>query len=167
MQYTSAEANKLLKRLTEARDALLSKEQQSKEFLASVGEDPETVRPAYDYAAVQAELAALEEKMRRVKHTISVFNTTHTVPGFDMTVDQLLVYIPQLSARKAKLALMADRLPKVREKAYGASAIIDYNYANYDIALVSNDYAAVSELLSKAQTALDVLNSTEIMEIDI
>lgn len=48
MKYTSSEANKLLRRLNEERDAVLVKEQKSSTFLAAMGEDPESVRPKYD-----------------------------------------------------------------------------------------------------------------------
>ena len=169
MQYTSAQAAKILRRLNEERSALLNMEQQSRDFLASVGEDPETVRPAYDYADTQAKLRELEEKIRRVKHAISVFNTTTEVPEFGMTVDQLLVYIPQLSQRKVKYADMMSRLPKAREtgSAYARGNIIDYRYANYDIGAAEKDHAEVSDTLGRAQTALDVVNNTLTMEIDL
>ena len=169
MQYTSAQAAKILRRLNEEHIALLNMEQQSKDFLASVGEDPESVRPDYDYAATQAKLAELEQKIRRVKHAISVFNTTTLVPEFGMTVDQLLVYIPQLSQRKIKYADMMSKLPKARETgaAYTRGNIIDYRYANYDISAAEKDYSEAADTLGRAQTALDVVNNTLTMEIDL
>ena len=99
MKYTSAEAAKLLRRLNEEHEALLELERQSASFVAAVSEDLESIRPAYDLVAVQGELAEIEAKVRKVKHALNVFNSTHTVPGFGMTIDQLLVYIPQLSQR--------------------------------------------------------------------
>jgi hypothetical protein len=50
MKYTSAQANKLLKKLNDEYSALLDKEQRSRDFRAAMGEDVESVRPAYDYA---------------------------------------------------------------------------------------------------------------------
>ncbi len=169
MELTSAEAAKLLRKLNDEHDSLLSNEVQSREFLAAVGEDMESVRPEYDYTAVQAQLDALEEKIRRLKHAINVFNIGHVVPGFDMTVDQLLVYIPQLTAKKNKLYSMKNRLAKTRDNSsYGRTGnIIDYRYANYDIAAAAADYDATADLLAKAQTALDLINSTEMIEIDL
>ena len=169
MQYTSAQAAKILRRLNEERSALLTMENQSKDFLASVGEDPETVRPDYDYAATQAKLRELEEKIRKVKHAISMFNISTVVPEFGMTVDQLLVYIPQLSQRKVKYADMMSKLPKTRETggAYARGNIIDYRYANYDISAAEQDHSWVSDTLGRAQTALDVINNTLTMEIEL
>ena len=169
MKYTSAEAAKLLRKLNEEHEALLQLERQSNQFVAAVSEDPESVRPAYDFAAVQAKLGELEEKIRRVKHALNVFNTTHEVPGFGMTIDQMLVYIPQLNQRRVKLRDMAGALPKTRVKGRGAvsSAVIEYNYANYSIEEAKAAADAVSDELARAQTALDRVNSTETMEIEL
>ena len=167
MKYTSAEAAKLLRQLNEDYSSVLTMEVQSREFLASVGEDVESVRPAYDYAQIQAQLEELEKKIRIVKHAINVFNSTTVVADFDMTIDQLLVYIPQLTQRKNKLSAMKSRLPKAREPISYGKNIIDYRYANYDISAVEADYIKAAEELSKAQTALDLVNSTQTMEIDL
>ena len=166
MLYTSAEAAKLLRKLNEEKEALEALEARSSVFHAAVGEDVESVRPEYDYAAVQRDIAALEAKIRAVKHAINRFNVAHQVPGFDMTIDQMLVYIPQLTRRKQKLLAMQGRLPRQREPGYGAN-IIDYSYANYDIEAAREDYAKASDELAQAQTALDAANSQERMEIEL
>ena len=167
MTYTSAQANKLLKKLNDEHAALLDKETRSKDFRAAMGEDVESVRPAYDYADTQKKLAELEQRIRKVKHAINVFNATHVIPDFGMTIDEMLVYIPQLTQRKNKLADMKARLPKQRvEEQYGRqSNIIDYSYANYDLAVVEADYEKVSDELSRAQLALDAVNQRDTFEL--
>lgn len=169
MKYTSAEAAKLLRRLNEEHAAIRDKESRSAQFTAAIEEDIESVRPQYQYAEVQAKLAVLEAKIRKVKHAINLFNLNTEVPGFDMTVDQMLVYIPQLSERKSKLADMAGRLPKEREDSsrYRTKTIVEYSYANYDIAQAEADLAAATDELSKAQTALDVVNSSATLDIEL
>jgi len=167
MRYTSAEANKLLRELQEQRNALLTKESQGATFVAATVEDVESVRPDYDYAHVSEQLAAVEAKMRAVKHCINQFNLTHCPEGFDMTVDQLLVYIPQLTERKSRLSRMANVLPKTRLPGGGSSNIIEYEYVNYDLDRVRADYRTVSDTLARAQLALDKLNTTETMEIEL
>lgn len=169
MLYTSAEAAKLLKRLNEEHDAVLNREIQSQSFLASVGEVPDSVRPDYNYAETQEKLKEIERKIRIVKHCINQFNITHIVPGFNMTVDQMLIYIPQLTATKTKLYSMKSVLPKTRDTSGSFSRsgnIIDYRYANYDVSIAEKDFNLVSDALAKAQTALDLINSTETMEIE-
>ena len=159
MTYTSASAAKELRRLNDERTNLLLMEGRSCEFSACMGEDVEAVRPAYDYAATQEELAQIEARIRRLKHALNVFNTTTEVPGFGMTVDELLVYLPQLSSRKSKLARMKAVLPKTRA-GMAVGNYPDYRYANYDIAAASADYDAVARELAAAQSALDLLNNT-------
>lgn len=110
----------------------------------------------------------MEAKIRKLKHAINIFNATQTVDGFDMTIDELLVYIPQLTKRKSKLLEMKSRLPKERvEEQYGRqSSIIDYTYANYDIAAVEADYEKAADELSRAQLALDAVNQRETFEFE-
>ena len=168
MKMTSAEAAKLLNRLKDEYQSLLDKEEMSKEFLAASGVDIESVRPEYDFAATQKALEELETKTRKVKHALNVFNSTTAVPGFNMTIDEMLVYIPQLTKAKARLGDMRSKLPKQRENSYNrVSAILDYRYTNYDVSLAESEYVRISERLSAAQLALDAVNSTATMEIDI
>jgi hypothetical protein len=44
---------------------------------------------------------------------------------------------------------------------------LEYQYVNYDIDSVKQDYAAISEELSRAQVALDCLNNTETFSFSI
>ena len=168
-QITSAVAAKHLRKLNDQRDALLVMEKKARTFTAAIQEDVESVRPAYAYRETQDALAEVEDKIRRLKHSLNCFNVSYVIPGFDMTIDQMLVYIPQLTARKKKLDAMRSLLPKERVKeTYGRSGnIIEYNYANYDIAMAQADYEAVSDLLARAQNALDTANATVLFEADI
>lgn len=168
MQYTSAEAAKLLRKLNEEHTALLTREDMSASFVAAIEEDVESVRPEYSFAETQEKLAELEEKIRRVKHAVNCFNTTQVIPEINMTIDQALVYIPQLSMKKSRLDAMKSRLPKQREQShYPTKAIIEYRYANYDIEEAEKEFEKISEELSRVQTALDLVNSTVKFEIDI
>ena len=169
MKYTSAEANKLLKQLMQDYYAAINIERQSSTFLAATGEDPDSVKPEYDYIKTQETLKELSSKIRKIKHAINAFNTATAVPGFDMTIDEMLVYLPQLNERVDTLNGMSNTLPKVRERTYGqgTNATIDYRYANYDISAAKKEYEELRALLSKAQTALDLLNNSETFEIEL
>ena len=76
MNVTSAEANKLLRKLNDERTALLDKEMQNRVFVAATVENLEDARPAYSYAETQEKLAALDEQIRKLKHAINRFNLT-------------------------------------------------------------------------------------------
>ena len=166
MLVTSAEAAKLLRKLNEEKNFIENNENQSCYFIAAINEDIELARPEYDYSATRLELNALETKIRKLKHAINKFNLEHEVPGFNMTVDQMLVYIPQLTQQRQRLSMMKDRLPKKREYVRVAGTI-EYTYANYDVNKAKEDYDKISDELAKAQTALDVLNNQVKFEIDI
>lgn len=117
MKLSSAEGAKLLKKLKSEYDALKSKESISSTFLASVGENPESVRPKYDYKESKAELDSLALKIRKLKHAINLFNTTTVIPGYDITIDEMLVFLPQLSAKsKSYLKWRQDYRKPVKSK---------------------------------------------------
>lgn len=163
-KMTSPQAAKELRILLDKHDALLEKEQKACVFRAVIQEDIEDVRPAYDYDAIQTELVQIEAQIRRLKHAINQFNISQIVPGFDMTIDQMLVYLPQLSARKRKFEKMQSRLPKERITSY-SSNFVEYTYCNYDIERAEADYAKVTDELARAQTALDTVNTTVTFEV--
>ena len=169
MKVTSSQAAKILRKYQDELRNTELLESQSREFLAAVGEDVESVRPDYDYAQTQAKCDELEAKIRKLKHAINVFNSTQIVPGFDMTIDMMLIYLPQLSARCEKLRRMQSVLPKARSESFrGASVnVIDYRYANYDIDAAKADYDRLCDMLAKAQTALDTVNTTVEFEIEL
>ena len=49
----------------------------------------------------------------------------------------------------------------------GCRALCLVIYANYDIQTVEKDYEVLAETLAKAQTALDYINNTVLLEVDL
>ena len=167
MKLTSAEANKLLRKLRDDHCALRQREEEARLFVAATTERLEDARPDYDYDATQNSLAELERQIRTIKHAINRFNVSQTIDESGMTIDQALVYIPQLSDRKRKLSLMRAAQKKSRNESCRGSSLIEYTYANYDIEQAERDFQAVNEELSRVQNALDLVNSTVQFEIDV
>ena len=169
MKMTSAQAAKLLRQLNDELRTLQLREGNTCSFVAALEEDIESVRPAYNFKEMRDAQAEVECKIRKVKHAINVFNTTTIIPDFNITIDEMLIYLPQLNAECATLSKMRDAMPKVRVSSgySGGGNIIDYKYANYDIEEVGRYYTDVSETLAKAQIALDLVNSTVEFEINI
>lgn len=169
MKYTSAQAGKLINKIQEKIAILMNNEDKSATFKCASGEDVESLRPAYDFAETQRRLEELQGMLRKVRHAINMFNITHTLPGFDdLTIDQALVLMPQLRERKRELRIMGDRLPKERvESRYSSNQYIDYIITNYDADEVRRVHDEISDKLTELQLALDKVNTTQTMEIDI
>lgn len=169
MLVTSAQAAKLLRQLNDELNALQLREVNTSSFVAAIQEDIESVRPSYNFKEMRDAQSEVERKIRKVKHAINVFNITTTVPNFDITIDEMLVYLPQLSRQCEVLSKMRDAMPKIRVNSgySGGSSIIDYRYANYDIEQVGKYYTKISDMLAKAQTSLDLVNNTVEFEIDL
>lgn len=169
MLVTSSQAAKLLRQFNDELRALQLKEDISRSFVAAIQEDIESVRPEYNFQEMRNAQAEVEKKIRKVKHAINVFNTTTIVPDFDITIDEMLVYLPQLNRQCEILSKLKDALPKTRVNTgySGSGNIIDYRYANYDIEEVGKCYTELFHRLAKAQTALDLVNSTVKFEIDL
>lgn len=161
MKATSQEANKILNKLQEDIRTLKAEENNNFKFVAATIENEEYLRPEYDFKKTQNKIALLEEKVRKLKHAINVFNCTYEVDGY--TIDQILIFLPQLNQTKMKLFGMLSQPPKRRKSVNGN--IIDYEYLNYNIEDAKKEYEAVDGLLTRLQNKLNLVNST--VEFDI
>ena len=167
MKVTSAEANKMIRALKDQYRLLLSQENNVVSFVAATTENVEEVRPPYDYAGTAAKYDEIERKIRKIKHALNVFNATTKVDGFDMTIDEMLVFLPQASDRLRKLSVMLAKPAKSRAQNTGRTNIIEYEYLNYDLDQVQRDYDTLMDLRSRALTALDVVNNTVQFEVEL
>ena len=163
-KVSPATVSKKINALKEEINELVEKENKTCTYIVSPGEKPEETRPDYDYKETQRRIIELEEEVRKLRHIMNLFNTSTVVPGYDMTIDEILVYIPHLRERKNKLSVLKNRLPKSRNCSY--QGIVEYTYCNYSVDKAAADYKVVSEELSKAQNALDYINSTGEIEVD-
>lgn len=99
MKLTSAEANKMIRALKDQYRLLFSQEENVVSFIAATTENVEEVRPPYSYEETAAKYDEIERKIRKIKHALNVFNATTKVEGFDMTIDEMLVFLPQATDR--------------------------------------------------------------------
>ena len=169
-KMTSAYANKLLKKLTEDKEFWQRKENDGSTYVAAVDEEP--VIPEYDYAAVSAEIAAIDNKIMKIKHAINVTNVTNHIQVGDnsMTIDEILVKMAQLNKRKAFLDNLRKQAPKTRlaSMTFGSRKTApEYVYINYDLELVKSDYERIDAEIAAMQIALDKYNQTFEFEIDV
>ena len=95
---TSAEAAKILRRLRLEKDAIESKEMRQTTYVSTADpSDMALARPDYDYAKTQKTLQEYDHRILTIRHALNLFNLTTEVPGTGMTIDQVLIYLPQLS----------------------------------------------------------------------
>ena len=167
---TSAEAAKILRRLRLEKDAIESKEMRQTTYVSTADpSDMALARPDYDYAKTQKTLQEYDHRILTIRHALNLFNLTTEVPGTGMTIDQVLIYLPQLSERVRKLQNLGRELPRERlsgrDCTFGSQHLVEYRFTNYDPEEALADGKAAEEELARIQTALDLVNST--MELEI
>lgn len=140
-------------------------EEEASSFTCTVGEDSEKLRPSYDYEETQKRYKEITAEIRKLRHAMNNFNISTVVPGFDMTVDQMLVYLPQLRDIKKKLSDM-KKAPISGRSCTNYKGVNEYTYTNYSVQKVIEDYRVVADEYSKAHTALDYINATGEIEVD-
>ena len=170
MKITSAYANKLLRKLNDEHDRLLSEENQIKRYIVTANdteEDKDIAQPDYNFTKTQEDLAEIERKIRLIKHAICVFNTTTTIEvgGKEYTIDEALVLLPQLNARLNKYREMSGR--QQVSKTIGYEGVAQYTFCNYEVADAKELYNTTTNLVFEIQTALDVVNNTTSFEVDV
>ena len=169
MKVTSAYANKMLRQLNEEKEYWLTKERNSCTYVVAVDEEP--VIPEYDYQEVTAKIDQIDEKIVAIKHAINFSNATNQIDvnGRVMTVDQILVRMAQVTKRKEFLDRLRRNQPKSRkEPGYGARTLKpEYQYINYDLGLIRQEFDRVSGELMEMQLALDRYNQTVEFDVEV
>ena len=140
-------------------------EKKSSSFFVNLGQDKESLRPSYDFEETQKRYLELTQEIIKLKHTLNIFNTSTIVPDFNMTVDQMLVYLPMLRERKQTLQKMKDE-PMCGHSSNITYRGVRYTYSNYSVKQVTEDYRRIADEYAKAHTALDLVNATGEIEVD-
>ena len=140
-------------------------ENKSSSFSFNLGQDKEALRPSYDFEETQKRYMELTQEIIQLKHAINLFNTTTMVPEFNMTVDQMLVYLPMLRERKQTLQKMKDE-PMCGHSSSITYRGVRYTYSIYSVKKVTEDYRRIADEYAKAHTALDLVNATGEIEVD-
>ncbi len=168
VEFTSASANKYLRRLQDEKDRLLRNEEEVSTYVLAEGEAAEP--PAYDYGAVREKVAQIDGQARAIRHALHRFNMQTVLPERGITIDEALILLAQLSGRKDRLNSLASRQPKERlgDRYFGSgSGPIEYRYANYDVAQAEADYRAVADEIAALQLELDLVNQTEVFSVEL
>ena len=111
-------------------------------------------------------------KICRIKHAINLENATGMVEVGDKmySIDRILIRMAQLNQRKVFLDSLRKQQPKTRVErhAYGTRSVTpEYQYINYDLDLIKQEYERISLEIMEIQMALDKYNQTHEFEVDI
>lgn len=167
VKYTSAGANKYIKKLQEEKDFLIKKESDRSIYDSTESETEEVIIPDYSFSDTQNKIEIIDAQIVALKHAINVINTTHQIDcGFEtLTVDQILIKMAQLNNRKETLDRM--RSAEKRTKRSGYSGEVRYLSTNYEPDEVNDKYNAISNQISFMQLALDKFNQTVEFTVEI
>lgn len=163
MLVTSKEAKNMLRKLEDNENIIWKRERDNCVFRAATNENPEELRPDYDFWETSNSLMEIQKEMIMIKHKINVFNSTTEVGDTGLTIDQILVRMPQITRELSRLDILRRKQPKTRCPICGN--IIDYEYTNYDPMEAEKLYNSLSTELSYLQEQLDLVNSTIKFEI--
>ena len=171
LKMTSAYASKLLKKLTDERNYLANIENDRNTYFAD--EDTEPIIPDHDYHETKQKISDLNEKIMKIRHAVNLSNTTTVLQIGDkeLTVDSVLIRMPQLQAVKDRLDEMRKNQQKELSRGkrwrHRPDETAEIKYANYNIEDAKADYDKVSGEIMMMQLALDRHNQTDEFEVDI
>ena len=167
MKLTSATIHKMIKKLQDEKEHILSQEKKSETYISTDGY--EDVIPDYWYSKVRKQVDEIDLKIVKLKHSINVMNCTTYLPESDLTLDAALVTMAQLEKKRTKLDSMRKRIEKDRYKeSYGESSnLVQYVCVDYDLDKVEKDYQDVFDKILQIQSGIDFVNQTTEIEVDI
>ncbi len=170
MKMTSALACKLITQLKSEKETYLERERDSSTYTVAAGEEPFV--PVFDFEGNAALIAAIDEKVMRIKHALNLSNATSSIEVGDKvySVDEILIRMAQLNVRKGIYDTFRKRLPKERSSAtvrFGTRRdAVEFTYANYDIAKAQAAFEKAEREIMALQLALDKHNQTFEFEVD-
>lgn len=168
MDFTSASANKYLRKLQDEKDRLLSNEREVSTYVLCEGEESDP--PKYDYFETRKRIDEIDAQTLAIRHALHEFNMQTVLPQSKKSIDEALIYLAQLSAKKSRVSSLASHLPKerMRERLFGSNnGSIEYRYANYDVAEAESDYQVLIDEISTLQLELDLVNQTKTFTVTI
>lgn len=167
VEMTHAQANKMLQTAQADIKHLLTLQKEGATYEEIPGIEP--VIPDYDFNHTYAEVNRLQAKIIAIKHAANVFNAKYVMPEVNMTIDEGLVRMAQLSQMKSMLDNMRKRNERVMSspKVFGKSVVVTYDRINYDLEDVKREYVKVESSLAELQLAIDRANNTVAFPVDI
>lgn len=157
-------ANKMLKSYMDDLKALKRNEANDSVYTYTASDKPD--RADYSLNETEGKIAALVDKICKLKHAINHFNVTTVIPSLGYTVDEALVRMQNLNARKEELNKMRSMPKRTRNMGFRASEP-EYIEPNFNLEEAEAHYRAVADELIHIQQGLNLINLTVEFEVDI
>ena len=166
---TSDGANKLLKKLETEKQIVLNSIDDLSVYIAAVTEQPEELKPKFDFCESMKRLEDLNDKIIRLRHARNMFNLATKLKN-GMTIDQALIKLAMLNKYVEKIKNMSTRQEKSRVRSSGFSARsneIEYQYINYNLDDAKGKYEEIVDEIMSIQEELNLINTTLVFDVDI
>jgi hypothetical protein len=161
MKLCNSEIIKRIKALDEEKRRILGEE--STNCTTKYQKEFDLIDLGYDFNATRKAVEGINREVIKLKHALNVANATVSVPEFDMTIGECIVYMAQLTAEKRVVESMSMTPAKTRATTYGG--VIEYTVANYDIGECKQKLNDINETICKLQVSIDRVNLSHTIEI--
>ncbi len=161
MKVCHMEAMKEIRALEEEKERLLDNEEERK--YVSYKEGEEKVNSGYDYRKTREAVAAIDEKVRKIKSALAKANCTVKLEGFDATIGEGLIMLAQLGGEYERLTYMS----KMRQisRRITSNGILEYTECLYDVEAVAAECGELKRKIGALQIAIDRANLTSMIDI--
>jgi hypothetical protein len=122
------------------------------------------IEPEFYVFDLTNDIYLLQEKIRYIRNLIAKLNSTTTVPEFNKTLGECIVWLGQSKDELGRLRAFSNKQTKTRSTSY--SGEVEYTEITYDIKEIKNWYSIVDKRISELQMAIDRCNLNPVVEID-
>lgn len=143
------------------RRELLKEEKKVCSYRVMEGEDPSAKKPEYDYVETWNQLMEFDDSIRSVKHAINSFSVSRYVPEYDMTLDELEMYLEDLDRRFNTLKELGDAHPIKRTI---VNRSVRHTIANYDLKQARKDSERLDDERRKVRRIISEIKESEVFE---
>ena len=143
------------------RRELLKEEKKACSYRVMEGEDPSAKKPEYDYEETRNQLMEFDDSVRLAKHTINSFSVSRYVPEYNMTLDELEMYLEDLDRRFNTLKELGDAHPIKRTI---VNRSVRHTIANYDLKQARKDSERLDDECRKVRRIISEIKESEVFE---
>lgn len=143
------------------RRELLKEEKKACSYRVMEGEDPSAKKPEYDYMETWNHIMEFDDSIRSVKHAINSFSVSRYVPEYDMTLDELEMYLEDLDRRFNTLKELGDAHPIKRTI---VNRSVRHTIANYDLKQARKDSEGLDDECRKVRRIISEIKESEVFE---